>query len=173
MLNDDGGKPLWYLLKTKSRQERRAKDNLERQGIEVFCPEITVEKVRSGKSLVESEILFPRYLFIKLWSTSPSVGSIRSTKGVQSFISFGGTLAKVPLSLIVELKNNTESNGQTVISKLPRKGDKLHVKNGSFKGINVVFSQPDGERRAVVLMKIMNQEIKMSVRYSDLSIPTT
>ena len=56
----------WFLLRTKARQEKRAKDHLERQHIEVFCPEVNVEIINRGKVSIASEILFPGYLFIRI-----------------------------------------------------------------------------------------------------------
>ena len=164
-------KSFWYLIKTKIGQERRAKYHLERQNIEVFCPEVTVELIKRGKLCSALEILFPGYIFVRITESSSSVGAIRSTRGVVNFIYFGSSIAKVPLSLITELKAKTTVPHANVISKLPKKGDSLYVSKGTFKGINVIFSQLDGESRAMVLMNIMNQEVKASINFSDIWLP--
>ena len=39
----------WYLIKTKCRQEKIAKQNLENQGYEIFCP---IAKTLTGVALV-------------------------------------------------------------------------------------------------------------------------
>lgn len=160
----------WCLLKTKVRQERRAKEHLERQKIRVFCPEIELESIKTGGTMLVSEILFPGYLFIEISESTPPLSIIRSTRGVQNFVSFGGSVAKVPLALISDLESRIENSEKNVISRLPKKGDNLLVMRGSFKGLNVIFNQPDGDQRAIVLMKIMNQEIKASFRNSDLCL---
>ena len=41
----------WFLLQTKPRQEIRAIENLERQGVVSFCPQISVEKLSRGKRI--------------------------------------------------------------------------------------------------------------------------
>ena len=160
----------WCLLKTKVRQERRAKENLERQKIKVFCPEIEIESIKTGRVTLVPEILFPGYLFIEISESSPTLSTLRSTRGVQNFVSFGGSVAKVPLALIIALKSRIENPIENVISRLPKKGDNLSVVKGLLKGWSVIFNQPDGEQRAIVLMNIMNQEIKASLRYSDLCL---
>ena len=52
----------WFLLQTKSRQENRAVENLERQGVDSFCPMIRVEKSfswqKSGKASHFSPAIF-------------------------------------------------------------------------------------------------------------------
>ena len=54
----------WFLLKTKTRQEKRAMENLQRQNAECYCPEVLVEKIFRGKKSQVVEILFPGYLFV-------------------------------------------------------------------------------------------------------------
>ena len=170
MLDFKHDNTFWYLLKTKLRQEKRAKQNLERQNIEVFCPEVNVEIVKKGELSSITEVLFPGYLFIKLSNLSGSVNSIRSTRGVLNFVSFGQSVATVPRPLIKILKERVKSSGRNFISRIPKKGDRLFVSSGSLKGVNVIFSQKDGSKRAIVLMNIMNQEVKTSIEYSNLSL---
>lgn len=170
MLDGRNNNTLWYLLKTKARQEKRAKDHLERQNIEVFCPEIDVEIIKKGELSAVSEILFPGYLFIKLSNLSRSANSIRSTRGVLNFVSFGKFAATVPHALIVALRARVENPEKKLISRIPKKGDKLFVSKGSFKGVSVIFSEPVGKKRAIVLMNIMSKEIKTSMLFSDLDL---
>ena len=94
---------------------------------------------------------------------------MRSTRGVLNFVSFGQSIATVPFGLIEALRKRVKNSGKNLISKIPKKGDKLFVSRGSLKGVDVVFSQADGKKRAIVLMHIMNQEVKTSMEYSDLS----
>ena len=159
----------WYVLKTKARQEKRAMDNLQRQNVECYCPEAWVEKIFRGKKSQIIEVLFPGYLFVNFEHPASSIHSVNSTRGVQSFVSFGGAPARVPLALIEQLKGKTKQTKNSLISDLPRKGDKLRVIDGPFNGISVVFCQPNGEARAEVLLKIMNQQVKTSIQYSRLA----
>ena len=48
----------WYLVKTKPRQEKRAKQNLANQGYVPFLP---MAKIKN-----RVVVLFPDYLFIQL-----------------------------------------------------------------------------------------------------------
>ena len=56
----------WFLVQTKPKQEVRALENLERQGLKAFCPQILVEKIRRGQRKVSKEVLFPNYLLLIL-----------------------------------------------------------------------------------------------------------
>ena len=158
----------WFLLKTKTRQEKRAMENLQRQYAECYCPEVFVEKIIRGKKSQVIEILFPGYLFVNFRNPASSTQAVKNTRGVQSFVSFGGTPARVPCALIQKLKEKTKLAENLLISNLPRRGDKLKVINGPFNGMSVVFSKPNGNDRAQVLLNIMSQQVKASVRYSNL-----
>ena len=158
----------WYLLKTKPRQEKRATENLRRQNIECFCPEVWVEKILRGKKSQILETLFPGYLFVNFKNAPSSIHCINSTRGVQSFVSFGGSSARVPFALIQELKEKTKPSQNLLILNLPKRGDKLKVIDGPFNGINVIFSKPSGEDRAEVLLNMMNQQVKASIKYANL-----
>ncbi len=162
------GEKEWFLLKTKTRQEKRAMENLLRQHVDCYCPEAFVEKILRGKKFQVIEILFPGYLFVNFRNPESPIQSVKNTRGVQSFVSFGGHPARVPSALIQELREKTKPSENLVISNLPKRGDKLKVKDGPFNGMSVVFSQPNGDERAEVLLNMMNQQVKASISYSNL-----
>lgn len=158
----------WFLVKTKTRQENRAMENLRRQNVECYCPEVLVEKILRGKKSKIIEILFPGYLFVNFRNPASLIHSVKNTRGVQSFVSFGGTPARVPFALIQELKEKTKLSQNLLIVNLLKKGDKLKVIGGPFNGINVIFSKQSGEERAEVLLNLMNQQVKTSIKYANL-----
>ncbi len=158
----------WFLLKTKTRQEKRAMENLLRQHIDCYCPQAFVEKIFRGKKSQIIEILFPGYIFVNFRNPESSIQSVKNTRGVRSFVSFGGTPARVPFELIQELKEKTKPSENLLISNLPKRGDELKVTDGPFHGMSVVFSQPNGDERAEVLLNIMSQQVKTSMQYSNL-----
>jgi len=55
-----------------------------------------------------------------------------------------------------------------LLSDLPKQGDRLQVVDGPFRGLNAVFSQPDGDARAIVLINLLNQQVSASLPFSSL-----
>ena len=158
----------WFLLQTKSKQENRAVENLERQGVDSFCPMIRVEKLSRGSRVVKQEALFPGYLFVHFDQESVSSTTVRSTRGVSHFVTSAGAPVKVPESLISQLRQRTDPDNEDTVSSLPRKGDWLQIVDGPFRGLNAVFSQPDGNQRAIVLINLLNQQVSASLPYASL-----
>lgn len=159
----------WFLLQTKSRQEARAAENLERQGVDFFCPMILMEKVSRGKRVLKEEALFPGYLFVNFDQNTASATSVRSTRGVSRFVTCAGSPVVVPDSLIEQLQERTGSNSEELVSNLPQTGDQVEVIKGPFRGLNAVFTEIDGNQRAVVLINLLNQQVKASLPFSSLA----
>jgi len=157
----------WYLIHSKPKDERLAKESLERQGYETYLPLILGRTKKRGKTIKSIQPMFPRYLFIHLSDKTDDWGPIRSTLGVSSLIRFGTTPAKVPDILINSLKNSENSQG---FHELPSKslslGDKLLIIEGPFEGYEAtLFSQKPGER-VIVLLKIAESNVKVKLEQS-------
>ena len=150
----------WYLIQTKPKQEDRAVENLELQGVNAFCPKVFVEKIIRGKRKVLKEVLFPNYLFVQFDHDNVSALSINYTRGVNRIISFGNQPSTVPDELIAQLKKRVDQSNDNLISHLPEKGEHLQVLDGPFKGLNAIFSHIEGDFRAAVFLSILKQKVK-------------
>lgn len=153
----------WYLIHTKTRQERVALENLERQGFACFLPLIRAEKLRWGALQVVQEPLFPRYLFIRLGTglESQSWAPIRSTVGVSRLVTFGQTPAKIEDELIARLQVKTDSTEVQLRHFEP--GEQVAVTDGPFVGVEAIYQMADAEGRVMVLLNILSKQLKMSV----------
>lgn len=103
----------WYLLKTKVREEERAKAHMDNQGFEVYCPMIK----EKGKSVP----LFAGYLFIRLDAKDlPLYHKIRSTRGVSEFVRFN----RIAHRLYKQGRLPTDDMGVLLPTPIPN-GDQL------------------------------------------------
>ena len=62
----------------------------------------------------------------------------------------------------------TDAGNDETVSSLPSKGERLQIIDGPFRGLNAVFSQPDGDRRAIVLINLLNQQVSASLPFASL-----
>ena len=159
----------WFLLQTKVRQEQRAAENLERQNVVSFCPMIRVEKISRGRRTEVQDVLFPGYLFVQLGESSVSTTAVRSTRGVSHFVTSAGAPIKVPQGLVEQLRNRVTSDAEVIMSQLPKSGAKMQVIDGPFKGLNAIFSEPDGNSRAIVMVTLLSQQVKTSMPFVSLA----
>lgn len=158
----------WYLLYCKRGEQKRAKLHLENQNLTCYYPEVEIEKVVRGLRKTLNEPLFPSYVFIQFdEEVGPSFTTIRSTRGVVDFVRFGGLPTKVPDTLIIELEKI--ENHKEFVSKLPKAGDVVQVNGGQFSGFEAIYKESDGEKRSILLVTLINQQVKVQVSNSDIA----
>ena len=147
----------WYLIKTKPRQEKIAKQNLENQGYVTFCP---ITKINN--KLV---ILFPGYLFTQLNDKTQNWSPINSTKGVSHFVKFGLNFAKVPTSVIKFIKTNQHITTEKLINLNQFKpGDKVQISDGVFKNYMAIFKSYKSDERIILLMNLLGKEQSLNFK---------
>lgn len=155
----------WYLIQCKIGQEDRAVTHLANQSFECYKPEIAIEKIKKGRLVTKGEALFPGYIFIRMDKVNSNWSVIRSTRGVIKLVSFGSLPIPVDEEIIKELRLSDIAKTESLF----RKGDFVNVIDGPFVQLDAVFHEKDGEKRAVVLLNLMNQWHRVSLPFAQLS----
>jgi transcriptional antiterminator RfaH len=153
----------WYLVASKPKQEVRAVEQLNNQGISAFSPVINIEKIFKGKKRLVKEALFSGYLFVKISKDSPLWHKVRSTRGVRDWVKFVGEAAKIPDELInrLILEQSDESN-QIVVNRF-KSGQPVRILSGAFTGLNAIYEKDDGEMRAMILVDLLGKHSLLTV----------
>ena len=152
----------WFLIHTKPRQEAVALTNLSRQGFECYLPMLKVEKIRQRKTALVAEVMFPRYLFIRLdtGGTGQSWSPIRSTLGVNQMVRFGGQAAKVDAQLIDLIRfRETSRPAQPLFTP----GQHVVVTDGPFAGIEAIYQITDADQRSMILLEMLSKLVHMRI----------
>ncbi|OBP11910.1 MULTISPECIES: transcription/translation regulatory transformer protein RfaH [unclassified Pseudomonas] len=153
----------WYLIQCKPRQASRALEHLERQGYECLLPLYFVERPQKGKLCRIEEPLFPGYLFIFLDKVEDNWLPIRSTRGVNQIVSFGGIPAPIPEYIIEELIALPRPTLPALIE-----GDRVKIDIPNFRSLDAIFISKDGNERALLLLSILNRELVISISSNSL-----
>jgi transcriptional antiterminator RfaH len=148
----------WYLVHCKPRQDERAEEHLARQGYACFRPRLQRERLLRGRRQTVVESLFPGYLFIQL-HIDDNWAPLRSTRGVNRLVGFGGYPLQVPCGLIDSLQQRTITEPQPLLQP----GDRVRIVEGSFAELDAIFLNMDGEERVVLLMNLLNREQKLTL----------
>ena len=155
----------WYLLYCKRGQLQRAQEHLERQAVNCLTPMITLEKIVRGKRTSVSEPLFPNYLFVEFDPEVIHTTTINATRGVSHFVRFGARPATVPSSVIHQLSIYQPED--ITDPETPYPGDCVVITEGAFVGLKAIFAEPDGEARSMLLLNLLNKQVKQSVKNTD------
>lgn len=153
----------WYLVQCKPKQEFIAESNFENQHIKSFLPLLSIEKIVRGKRRIVEEPTFPGYIFIQLKKNGELWSKVRSTRGVRDFVRFGGVPAAISGELLSQLEVLDNRRAENIDTKTPVEGDRIRVKSGPFKDLEGVFRMPDGEKRSIVLLRILGKLTKLDI----------
>lgn len=155
---------VWYIVRTKPKQEERAILNLENQGFGVFAPELTVKKLRRGVRTSVVERMFPGYVFVKPDNIIEQFYKLRSTYGVAGVLRFGDNIPKVPQSWIDQMRGVDQLTDE----QAPQVGDTVEIQQGPFRGFLAQIVKLDGESRCFVMLEWMQKEVKANFSYKEL-----
>jgi len=161
----------WLLVYTKSKEEIRAKENLEKQGFQTLLPLLSVERVKSFRKVETLKPIFPRYLFTKVDLKGDNWSLIKSTRGVSKIVLFGDKFASVPETSIKGITSKLDSKGifyQQSHLKTFEKGDKVTIKSGAFAGIEGIFLSKKSKERVTLLLKFLETSIVSDIPKTDL-----
>ncbi|WP_251360164.1 transcription/translation regulatory transformer protein RfaH [Kangiella sp. TOML190] len=154
----------WYLIQAKPKQQAKAKEHLDNQGIENFYPTIEIEKIIRGKRQKVLEPLFANYIFVRLDDEAIGWSKIRSTRGVRDFVRFGSQVAKVPEPLIESIKQDVSSlTAESIESNVPKVGEKVKITDGVFKDLEGIYKAKNGEERSIILLTVLNKVTELEI----------
>ncbi len=136
----------WYVVRTKSRKEDYAAQQLEGRGVAVFLPRIA----EAGRDQIAP--LFPCYLFVRI-ALLEQYYRVIWAPGVRGFVAFGAVPAPVPEAAVRLICASAEGDG--VIrprESLLRPGDRVQIKGGPLAGLVAVIEQPCPRRGRVRIL---------------------
>ena len=162
---DNEGVDCWYLVCCKPRQEAVAEENLLRQGFHVYLPRIRIRQRRRGQWIDAVEVLFPRYVFIRIDPLRCSTATVRSTRGVVGLVRFGGQPAVVPDAVIGALLQREDAASGLHQDDRPLfcAGEQVRLVDGPLTGMEGVFTQQDGDQRVIVLLELLGKAHNVTV----------
>jgi transcriptional antiterminator RfaH len=154
----------WYVVYTKPNAERLAVAHLGRQGFTSYCPHFSRTRRHAGREEKVLRPLFPRYLFVTLDSGNSRWRAIRSTIGVSHLVCQGESPLPVP-ETVIEAIRSREIGGLVVeeTPPAPRPGEQVRIIDGPLaEKIGTLLKLTDSER-VVVLMNLMQGEVKVDL----------
>ncbi|MDN6871696.1 transcription/translation regulatory transformer protein RfaH [Pseudomonas citronellolis] len=147
----------WYLVQCRPRQDTRALEHLERQGYQCLLPTYDIERLQKGKLQLLNEPLFPGYLFIHLDKIDDNWLPIRSTRGVQQIVSFGGRPVPVADAVIERVLHRTNITTPALVM-----GDHVLLDVSGSQPIEAIFLARNGSERVLLLLRLLQRELIVS-----------
>jgi transcription elongation factor/antiterminator RfaH len=157
VLNNNAGTEAkkWYVIRAKPKKERSSAALLARAGIEVYLPELSIQKSCNQPAHIET--LFPGYFFSKFNSFDSDLRLIRYTPGVAYVLGYDNHPYPLSESFIQTIRKRL-AQGQGMMTSEFSQGDTVVITSGPLRDMEAVFDcHLSGTGRARVLIKVLNR----------------
>jgi transcription antitermination factor NusG len=149
----------WAVVQTEAQREHAVRLLLMRSQYETYFPRI--------KSHGRIAPLFPSYLFVRL--ISRQWYAVMWTPHVIRLLMAGDRPAQLSEDVVNQIRKR-EHNG---IVKLPnrqfRKGQKVQITRGSFKGYIGLYEGISGKDRQRILLELLGQTVPVELSEKDIA----
>ncbi len=152
----------WYAIYTRSRNEKKACEEIRNKGIEVFLPLIKTLKQWSDRKKWVEEPLFRSYLFVYI--KPEDYYKVLNTPGLVRYITFEGKAVPIPQVQIDAIKyyiGMEDYVPDEAIDYAP--GDKVEITHGPLQGLSGELIQLKGKSRMKVQIDALGQSIMLTV----------
>jgi transcriptional antiterminator RfaH len=152
---DSEGAPKWYLVRTKTNEERIAHHHLSGLAAEVLLPLLRVRVRRWGRMVDSVGPLFPSYLFA-LFDYDRQCARVSFTRGVREIVRFGLCPAEVARWIVDEIKDRCAAGPIELAPPRYSPGEPVRVVDGPLRGFEGVFQHHlSGAERVAILLSAM------------------
>lgn len=122
----------WYVLYTKSRQEKKVAEGLQKNGIESFCPQVTIVKQWSDRKKKVQIPLINSYVFVNIEDNNRD--EVFKVSGIVRYLFWLGKPAVVRDVEIEVLRTSLEGIITSYEIEEIKKNAQITLDKGPFKG---------------------------------------
>ncbi|MEH6407555.1 MAG: UpxY family transcription antiterminator [Leeuwenhoekiella sp.] len=140
----------WYVLSVKKGKENSVATALCKSNFEVYCPMKTEIRQWSDRKKKVASALFPSYVFVKLEDKDRS--QVFTVPHVFKYLFWLGKPAIVR-DIEIEAIDKWQK-GLYDVNTIAKKGDKITLENGPFKGQDAMIEEISNKRVKLLLLKL-------------------
>jgi transcriptional antiterminator RfaH len=142
----------WFVIYTKSRNEKKVAELLQKNGVEVFCPLVKLKKNWSDRTKIVETPLFNSYVFVNLSEKDRNV--VFNVPGVIRFVFWLNKPAVVRDCEIESLKAMLSETMDSFSIENYQIGDTIKISEGAFKGVEGVIEKQTNTKLHLILENV-------------------
>jgi transcription antitermination factor NusG len=142
----------WYVLYTNPKAEKKVAEQLNRLGIEVYCPTVVQVKQWSDRKKKVESPLFTSYVFVNIEDAARD--DVFKAKGVVRYLFWLGKPAVVKNEEIAEIKKWLAARDVDIEFEALHEGDEIEITEGQFKGQTGTVQQIDKNYIRLIIKSI-------------------
>lgn len=142
----------WFVIYTKSRNEKKVAELLQKNEVEAFCPLVKLRKNWSDRSKIVETPLFNSYVFVNLSEKDRNV--VFNVPGVISYVFWLKKPAVARDSEIESLKTILHETMDSFTIENYQIGETIKISEGAFKGLDGVIEKQSKNKLHVILENV-------------------
>ena len=142
----------WFVIYTKSRNEKKVSELLQKNGVEVFCPLVKLKKNWSDRTKIVETPLFNSYVFVNLPEKDRNL--VFNVPGVIRYLFWLKKPAIVKDSEIESLKAVLNDTIDSFSIENYQIGNTIKISEGVFKGVDGVIEKQSKNKLHVILENV-------------------
>jgi transcriptional antiterminator RfaH len=142
----------WFVIYTKSRNEKKVAELLQKNGVETFCPLVKLKKNWSDRKKIVETPLFNSYVFVNLSEKDRNV--VFNVPGVIRYVFWLNKPAIVRDYEIESLKAMLSETMDSFSIENYQIGDTIKISEGVFKGVEGVIEEQTNTKLHLILENV-------------------
>ena len=142
----------WFVIYTKSRNEKKVAELLQKNEVEAFCPLVKLRKNWSDRTKIVETPLFNSYVFVNLSEKDRNV--VFNVPGVIRYVFWLKKPAVARDSEIESLKSILHETMDSFTIENYQIGDTVKISEGVFKGLDGVIEKQSKNKLHVILENV-------------------
>jgi len=142
----------WFALYTKPKNEKKVTEQLQKAGIEVYCPMVTQIKQWSDRKKKTETPLIPSYVFVNIEEKNRN--DVFEVHGVVRYLFWLGKPAIVRHEEILALQESLKETVTAVEITDYKEGDTINIPEGPFIGQEGIVKEVKKNKLQLVLKEL-------------------
>ena len=164
---DESRIPYWAVAQLQPSRTALTLNLLTQEGFTAYAPKIHEHRIIRGRRTRVITALFPGYAFVRIalqWHAACWC------PGVVRLVMDGLRPAKVPETVIEDIRDRERGGIIELPWRGPKRGDRVRVLTGPFRGHLAIYASMSGHERVAVLLQIFSGQQRVTLAERDVEV---
>lgn len=153
----------WYAIRTRSRHEKTAAQELKRRDIDVFLPLAKSVRQWSDRRQEVEFPLFPGYAFVRIAFSSRQRVSVLEVPGVAGFVGPNPSTLSIPVEQIESIRTLLAREVRVKEHPFLTLGQRVRVRGGALDGVEGILSAVNGTRNLIISVQPIQRSLSVNL----------
>lgn len=159
----------WYAVRTRSRHEKIASQQLQTRGIETYLPVVMQTHRWSDRKKQVEVPLFSGYTFVRVaYASNEQRIQVLQTHGVAGFVGIQRSGDPIPDHQIEDIRTLLGNKISVEAHSFLKVGQRVRVRGGALDGVEGILLSHDAGKKLVISLESIERSLSIRVEGYDV-----